>query len=424
MRKSIVLVLALASSIVTLHAENWPQWRGPQRNGLSAEKNLPVKWSETDGVSWKLQMPALSGSTPIVWGDRIFLNVADALPDTGQKPSLHLWCVDRAKGTILWQRDLGGGNHMQRKQNQSTPSPVTDGTNVWVMTGTGVLKGFDFSGTELWARDIQKDYGRFGLNWGYGSSPLLHGDSLYVQVLHGMRTDDPSYLLRIDKATGKTLWRVERPTNARMESPDSYTTPAVLQYNNVTEIVLAGGDVVTGHDPATGKELWRAGGLNPTNDPNFRIVASPVVFGDLIIAPTRERPMLALKAGGRGDVTKSHLLWTFDMGPDVPTPVTDGKHVYVINDRGIMACLEARTGREIYARQRLKPGTYSASPVLADGHIYITNEDGLTSVVKAGPEFQVVAENDFNDYTLSSPAVSNGQIFFRTTKYLWAIGSK
>ena len=424
MRKSIVLALALASSIVTLHAENWPQWRGPQRNGLSAERNLPVKWSETDGVAWKLQMPALSGSTPIVWGDRIFLNVADALPDTGQKPSLHLWCVDRTNGTILWQRDLGGGNHMQRKQNQSTPSPVTDGTNVWVMTGTGILKGFDFAGRELWARDIQKDYGRFGLNWGYGSSPLLHGDSLYVQVLHGMRTDDPSYLLRIDKATGKTLFRVERPTTARMESPDSYTTPGLLQYNNVTEIVLTGGDVVTGHDPATGKELWRADGLNPTNDPNFRIVASPVVFGDLIIAPTRERPMLALKAGGRGDVTKSHLLWTFDMGPDVPSPVTDGKHVYVINDRGIMACLEARTGREIYARQRLKPGTYSASPVLADGHIYITNEDGLTSVVKAGPEFQVVAENDFIDYTLSSPAVSNGQIFFRTTKYLWAIGSK
>jgi outer membrane protein assembly factor BamB len=424
MRKSIVLTLALASSIVTLHADNWPQWRGPQRNGLSAEKNLPVKWSETDGVAWKLQMPALSGSTPIVWGDRIFLNVADALPDTGQKPSLHLWCVDRATGTILWQRDLGGGNHMQRKQNQSTPSPVTDGTNVWVMTGTGILKGFDFAGRELWARDIQKDYGRFGLNWGYGSSPLLHGDSLYVQVLHGMRTDDPSYLLRIDKATGKTLFRVERPTTARMESPDSYTTPALLQYNNVTEIVLTGGDVVTGHDPATGKELWRADGLNPTNDPNFRIVASPVVFGDLIIAPTRERPMLVLKAGGRGDVTRSHLLWTFDMGPDVPTPVTDGTHVYVINDRGIMACLEARTGREVYARQRLKPGTYSASPVLADGHIYVTNEDGLTSVVKAGPEFQVVAENDFNDYTLSSPAVSNGQIFFRTTKYLWAIGSK
>ena len=130
-------------------------------------------------------------------------------------PSLHLWCVDRAKGTILWKRPLGGGNHMERKQNMSTPSPVTDGTHVWVMTGTGILKAFDFDGKEIWARDIQKDYGRFGLNWGYGSSPLLHDDSLYVQVLHGMRTDDPSYLLRIDKATGKTVWRVERPTHAR-----------------------------------------------------------------------------------------------------------------------------------------------------------------------------------------------------------------
>jgi outer membrane protein assembly factor BamB len=291
------------------------------------------------------------------------------------------------------------------------------------MTGTGILKGFDVDGKEIWARDIQADYGRFGLNWGYGSSPLLHGDSLYVQVLHGMKTDDPSYLLRIDKLTGKTIWRVERPTNARNESPDAYTTPALLEYGAAVEIVLTGGDVVTGHDPASGRELWRAEGLNPTNDANYRIVASPVTHGDLIIAPTRERPMLVLKAGGRGDVTKSHVLWTFGSGPDVPTPVTDGTYVYVINDRGLMFCLEARTGRELYGRQRLRPGTYSASPVLADGRIYITNEDGVTSVVKAGETFQLLAENEFDDYTLSSPAVSGGQIFFRTTKFLWAIGS-
>jgi outer membrane protein assembly factor BamB len=422
MKTRMIAAVLTACSFVTLHAENWPHWRGPQRNGLSSEKNLPVKWTQTDGILWKLPMPALSGSTPIVWGDRIFLNVADALPDAGNKPSLHLWCVDRTRGTILWQRDLGGGNRMQRKQNQSSPSPVTDGTNVWVMTGTGMFKAFDFTGKELWSRDIQADYGRFGLNWGYGSSPLLHGDSLFVQVLHGMRTDDPSYLLRIDKGTGKTIWRVERPTNARMESPDSYTTPALLQYGNTTEIVVTGGDVVTGHDPATGKELWRANGLNPQDDPNYRIVASPVVHGDLIIAPTRERPMLALKAGGRGDVTKSHLLWTFDSGPDVPTPVTDGTYVYVVNDRGIAFCLDAKTGKEIYGRQRLRPGTYSASPVLGDGRIYITNEDGVTSVLKAGPQFEVLAENEFDDYTLSSPAVSGGQMYFRTTKFLWAIG--
>jgi len=148
MRKPLVIALALLSC-VTLHAENWPHWRGPQRNGVSGEKNLPTKWTQVDGVLWKLPMPAFSGSTPIVWGDRIFLNVADALPDRGDTPSLHLWCVDRIKGTLLWQRPLGGGNRKQQKQNQSSPSPVTDGTKVWVMTGTGILKGFDFSGTQL-----------------------------------------------------------------------------------------------------------------------------------------------------------------------------------------------------------------------------------------------------------------------------------
>ena len=224
------------------------------------------------------------------------------------------------------------------KQQMSSPSPVTDGRSVWVMTGTGVLKAFDFEGKELWSRNIQQEYGRFGLQWGYASSPLLHEDALYVQVLHGMHTDDPSYLLRIDKATGKTVWRVNRPTNARFESPDAYTTPALLRYGGATEIVITGGDVVTGHDPATGKEVWRADGLNPRNDGSYRVVASPVVHGDMIFAPSRERPLLALKPGGKGDVTSTHVLWSFNNGPDVPTPVSDGTYLYSINDRGIMYC--------------------------------------------------------------------------------------
>jgi outer membrane protein assembly factor BamB len=422
-RFALTVAMLFSAALAAPRAENWPQWRGPSLNGVSGETNLPVRWSKTENIAWKLAMPAWSGSTPIVWGDRIFLNVADDLKII-EGDNISLWCVDRNNGTPIWKRPLGGGNRQQRKQNMSTPSPVTDGERVWVMAGTGIIKAFDFSGKELWARDIQKDYGRFGLNWGYGSSPLLHGDALYVQVLHGMRTDDPSYLLRIDKATGKTVWRVERPTRARVESPDSYTTPALLRYGNTTEIVLTGGDVVTGHDPATGKELWRADGLNPTNDANYRIVASPVVYGDLIIAPTRERPMLVLKAGGRGDVTASHLLWSFNNGPDVPTPVTDGTYVYVINDRGIMWCLDAKSGKEIYGRQRLKAGTYSGSFVLADGKLYITNEDGMTSVVKAGPVFELLAENDFDDYALSSPAISEGQIFIRTTGFLYCIGKR
>lgn len=417
MRVRIPGILALIMLSLSLaQAENWPQWRGPALNGVSNEKNLPVKWSTDENVVWKLAMPGWSGSTPIIWRDRIFLNVAEG-------DNLSLWCVD-TKGAVLWKQPLGGGNVKMRKQNMSSPSPVTDGRTVWIMTGTGILKAFDFAGKELWSRDIQKDYGAFGLNWGYASSPLLHEDSLYVQVLHGMKTDDPSYVMRLDKKTGKTLWKVDRPTEAIRESPDSYTTPALLRYGKTTEIVITGGDCVTGHDPATGKELWRANGLNPENNPFYRIVASPIIFNEIIYAPTRVKPLLALRAGGRGDVTSSHVLWSTVNGPDVPTPVTDGKYFYIVNDRGIMWCLDAKTGEEVYGQQRIKPGTYSGSPVLADGKIYVTNEDGLTTVVKAGPKFEVLAENPLNDYCLSSPAISDGRIYIRTGQHLYAIGSK
>src|SRR6266404_5357957 len=298
----------LLLSVGAASSENWPQWRGPNLNNTSPETNLPIKWSPDENIAWKLPLPAWSGSTPIIWGDRIFLNVAD-------QGNLYLWCVNRRGPKVEWKKLLGDGDHKERKQNMSSPSPVTDGKNVWVMTGTGILKGFDFSGNELWGREIQKDYGRFGLNWGYASSPLLYEDSLYVQVLHGMKTKDPSYLLRIDKKTGKTLWRVERPTNAIRESPDSYTTPTIVRQGNNVELVITGGDCVTGHDPATGKELWRANGLNPDNNPNYRIVASPVVYEGIVYAPTREKPLLAIRAGGRGDVTQSHKLWAFTHGP-------------------------------------------------------------------------------------------------------------
>ena len=408
-------------AIATLSAENWPQWRGPGMNGISAEKGLPLKWSPEENIAWKLPMPGRSGSTPIIWNETIFLNIGTA----DGSGDLELWALNRNDGKVLWKGPIAGGNHIERKQNMSSPSPVTDGKTVWVMTGVGVLKAFDFKGKELWARDIQKDYGRFGLNWGYASSPLLEDGDLFVQVLHGMKTDDPSYILRVDGATGKTLWRVERPTNAIRESPDSYTTPALLRYGNTKEIVISGGDVVTGHDPATGKEIWRVDGLNPSNNPNYRIIASPLIAGEMVIAPTRERPMLAIKAGGRGDVTTTHKIWTFDSGPDVPTPVSDGKLVYIVNDRGIAFALDLQTGKVVYGPERLKSDSYSASPVLAEGRIYITSEnEGVTSVYTAGPKFELLAQNSLNDYCLSSPAMSEGQIFIRTTGHLWAIGQR
>jgi outer membrane protein assembly factor BamB len=413
----LALVLVIASTVVV--SANWPAWRGPTANGVSAEKNLPIKWSPTENVAWKLQIPQWSGATPVIWGNVIFLNVGEADGD-----ALSLWAVDRTTGKPLWKKRLSGGNHRERKQNMSSPSPVTDGTTVWVMTGTGFLRGFDFKGNELWVRDIQKDYGRFGLNWGYANSPLLVDGDLIVPVLHGMKTDDPSYVLRIDGKSGQTKWRVERPTKAIRESPDAYITPSLVRYGNINEVIITGGDVVTGHDLATGKELWRADGLNPQNDPAYRIVASPLTHNDIVIAPTRERPMLALKAGGRGNVTTSHKLWEFHNGPDVPTPVTDGTLLYVITDRGVVYALELATGKAVYGPQRLAVGTYSASPVLGDGKIYITNEDGTTSVFRAGPKFELLSENRMDDYTLSSIAIKDGQLFLRTAGWLWAIGQR
>jgi outer membrane protein assembly factor BamB len=409
-----IVIVAFVVASPSLAAD-WPQWRGPEANGTSRETGLPQRWSPTENVAWSLALPAPSGSTPIIAGDRIFLNVAEG-------NDIALWCVGRIKGDVLWKRPLGSGNVTMRKHNMSSPSPVTDGKSVYVMTGTGILKGFDLDGRERWSRDLPKEYGAFGLNWGYASSPLLEGDSLYVQVLHGMKTDEPSYLLRIDAATGKNRWRVERKTAAISESPDAYTTPLSVRVKGGTEIVVTGGDVITGHDPATGKELWRANGLNPTNDPYYRIVASPVAVKDVVFASSRVRPLLAVRAGGRGDVTTSHKLWSFDQGPDVPTPATDGTYLYLVNDKGIAWCLEAATGKVLYGPQRLRPATYSASPVLADGRIYVTSEDGITSVYKAGPVFELIAENPIDDVTLSSFAVASGRLYLRTAHKLWAIG--
>jgi outer membrane protein assembly factor BamB len=405
-----------AQLVVPANAADWPQWRGPELRGTSPEKSLPVKWSLTEGIAWKLAMPTGSGATPIVSGDRIYLNVADG--DT-----VSLWCLDRKTSAVVWKKPLGpSAGHAHKKHNMSTPSPVTDGKRVFAMTGQGALKGFDASGKELWARDIQKDYGAFGTNWGYGSSPLLFEDLLYVPVLHGMKTDEPSYLLGIEPATGKTRFKVERPTKAHTESPDAYTTPTVARRGKEVEIVVSGGDIVTGHDPKTGAERWRVDGLNPESNPYYRIIASPVAAGDVVVAPTRVKPMLVLKAFGSGDVTKSAVLWSYDRGPDVPTPATDGTLLYVLTDKGLLSCMDLATGKLHYGPERLKMGTYSSSPLLADGKLYITSEEAVTSVVKAGTTFEVLAENVLDGFTVASPAAASGQIFIRTGSHLFAIG--
>ena len=421
-----VCVLALIP--LAVRAENWGQWRGPNQNGVGMAENLPTTWSLTKNLIWKTELPSWSGSTPIVWGDRVFV-VSPSPARTPEErepggPEIYILCLAREDGRERWRYKLDEGNRLWRKHNNTSPSPVTDGAHVWVMTGNGVVTCLDVDGKAVWTRDLQKEYGAFGLYWGYASSPILYDSKLIVQVLHGMHTDDPSYLVALDANSGKEVWREERATDALRESPDSYTTPALLKRDGETQIVVTGGDCVTGHDPETGREIWRADGLNPQQRGNYRIVASPVVIDDMIYAPTRRRPLLALSAGGTGDVS-GNVVWKWEGAgaPDVPTPASDGTYFYMVDDRGLATCLDAKTGAVVWGPERTAQGVVSASPHVADGKVFLLNENAVTTVLAAGPEFKVLGTNELDGtYTLSSPVSAGSQLFIRTATHLYCIG--
>ncbi len=407
------LVLLLAA-VVNAEETDWPSWRGPSANGYSAATGLPTTWSATDSVVWKTQLPGVSAATPIIFGDRIFLNV-------GVDEDLELWALEAASGKVAWKGPLGVGNQSTRKQDMSSPSPVVDEERVVALTGRGTVKGFSHGGEELWKRDLETEYGAFGLNWGYASSPLLVDGICYIQVLHGARTDDPSYLIAINAATGETIWRVERETDAERESPDSYTTPTMLPRGGDWELVISGADYVTGHDPKNGKELWRVGGLNPERRGMYRIVATPTVIGDKLIVPSRVSPLLVLDVSGTG---QPKVLWQLERGTDVPSPGTDGKSLFVVDDRGAIRRFDLETGEPTWEPQRLAQGNYSGSPVVADGKLYVTSETGVTSVIAIDGDFKLIAENQTDGYVLASPAVAGGRIFLRTDSALYSIGEK
>ena len=425
-----VIGLAMAQGVTS----NWPQWRGPNSNGsTSTAHDLAVQWDQSKNIRWRTTLPSWSAATPIVWGDTIFVTSAEegfatlvqgSVRGSGSTApdKIFLVAINRKDGSIRWQRQIDSGNQLFRKQNSASPSPVTDGKNVWIMTGNGIFTCFTMEGQEVWKRDIQAEYGRFGLNHGYASTPLLHGARLYVEVLHGMKTDDPSYVFAVDKNSGRTLWKVERPTDAPGESPDNYATPQLVAVNGKLQLVISGGDYVTGHDLDTGKELWRIGGFNPGKNSFNRTIASSLVIGGNVFTPSmRGRPFIGFRAGGSGDITGKSELWTNNLAADVPTPTTDGVHIYVLKDNGTFTCLEAITGKVIYESQRIEAGTYSASPLLADGKLYCISEEGTTTVLKAGSSFEILSVNKLDSHTLASPVAVDNQIFIRTGNYLYCI---
>ncbi|MEO7415292.1 MAG: PQQ-binding-like beta-propeller repeat protein [Opitutaceae bacterium] len=455
---AITSLLAL-SVVQPLVSADWPSWRGPNGDGTTTTaKNLPESWSaETNThIKWKRELPAWSAASPVIWGDKIFIVSPSAEATAAQAEATNLvgsaavrarqgrgagngrspttngpggqeimlLCLSRSTGEELWRKQFDRGNEIRMRHNSSSPSPVTDGKLVWVMSGNGVLTCFDFAGKEQWKFDVPAKFGKLGLNHGYGASPLLLDGKLIIPVLHGMHTDDPSYVFALKGTTGEVLWKVERPTDAQRESPDAYTTPALLETGGKKQIVIVGGDCATGHDADTGAEVWRANGLNPRNNGAYRIVASPVVRDGTIFTPTRERPLMAWKPGGTGNITASHALWKFEgqAAPDVPTPVSDGARLYVVSDNGQLLCLDAKTGAVVYGPFDTGVGVTSASPILADGKIYITGHTAETAVVQAGPEYKLLAKNSLdNSWTLATPAIADGEIYLRTATHLYCI---
>ena len=413
-----LMVFGAAAITFAKDTSDWQQWRGPEQDGSSTETGLPTEFSSEKNLVWRTPMAGRSGSTPIVVGDRLFVTSAT------EDKELELWALNASSGKLLWKHTLGDGDYFRMKHNMSSPSAVSDGQTVWAMTGTGVVSALTLEGKELWKRNLQTEIGPFGLNHGYGASPLLHEGVLYVPVLHGMKTDDPSYVIALAGDSGKTLWHAERPTDALMESPDAYTTPVIWKHHGTAQLVITGGDYATGHDLATGKELWRVGGMNPGQGEDVPRGGVPRgVSGDMLFVPTRVKPFQALRATA---VHKALPSWCGqnERGPDVPTPTLHDGLLYVLEDKGILGVYEAETGKAVYERSRLATGTYSASPLAADGKLYALSEEGVMTVVRLGREFEVLATNELEGFALATPVVSKGRLFVRTADWLYCFAQQ
>jgi outer membrane protein assembly factor BamB len=414
--RSVALVLVVVAGPAL--AGNWPQWRGPNNDGISRDKGLPVEWSETKNVAWKLEMPGMGGSTPAVWGDRLFLTSQD-----GDK--LVALCVSTA-GKELWKRDLGpAGNRIRGDEgNGASASPSTDGKHVFFFTGTGEFASFDLQGKEAWRFNAQDRYGKFVIWHGMHTTPLLHGDRLYLQLIHG----GAALVLCLDKTNGKEKWKVERKSDGTNENKHSYASVVLWSNGKNSSLVCHGNDYATAHRLEDGKEIWRLGDLNPKDSYNgfLRFVASPVCTPDLIVVPTAKNgPVVGVKPDAKGTVEGSKSeKWRMKHGtPDVPSPLVYQGVVYLCGEYGGLTCLDAGTGK-VLSRLKTHRERYRGSPVYADGKLYLTARDGTVTVVEAGKDGKVLATNKLPDQTSASPAVSGGRIYLRGFKYLWALEAK
>ena len=431
--------LWIGVAAASLAAADWPQWRGPRGLGVAPDRTLPVRWSATENIAWKAPLGGVGVSTPIVSGDRVFVTsqigagvrrpgnhprlvqtgdptalgerpLESAAPDDG-KTFFLVEAFARADGRRLWERRIeaeGPLTPVHEKHNLASPSPVTDGTLVFAWFGTGQLAAVDRDGAIVWQRNLAREYAPFEIQWGHSSSPTLYDGSVILLCDHA----PASYLLALDARTGKERWKTDRG-----KGRSSYSTPLVVETNSGPELIVNSSERIDAYDPRTGALLWHTG------EPNRFPIPSPVVQNGVIFASRgyRSGPYMAIRSGGRGDVSHTHVVWRAGTGaPYVSSLLHYDGAVYMANDVGVLTAVDASTGERFW--QERVDGVFSASPVAGGGHVYFLGENGETVVVKSGRPPQVVAKNPLGERAVASPAISDGQIFIRTDRQVIAIG--
>ncbi len=435
---SVTILLLTCCSTAFGQTANWPQWRGPNGSGVSTEKNLPDQWSADKNIQWKAPLPGRGHSSPVVWGNRIFLTTdlegeviegAKAVehvrsgkvwvhPDAvsgNRKHTLKVLCLDRVTGKILWEQVAYEGTVLDdrhRKNTYASGTPVTDGKFVYAFFEAEGLYCYDFNGKLAWKTNVGK-VSKVGM--GPGTSPVLYKDLIILQCDIEDGGPQLSFISAVDKRTGKEVWRVKR------DHRKTHATPLIVRSGNHDELITNGWETVVAYDPATGKELWSCEGVKGWGIP------SPVANNEMVFmaAGYPNKRAMGIKYGGSGNITGTqNLVWSYDKGTAyVASPILYGDYLYLISDKGILTCIEAKTGKITYEGGRVPiPASFSASPVAFDGKLFLTSEDGDTFVIKAGPVHEVLGTNSLNEPVLASPAIAAGKIFIRGEKNLYCIG--
>ena len=431
----LTLLLALALVESASLASNWPQWRGPAGSGISDEKNLPTQWSTAKNIKWKTPIAGRAHSSPIVWGNRIFLTTAiegDLVPGAkavkhmmGDKEFLHpdsigadkkhtfkVICLDSETGKVLWEQTAFEGtpyDNRHRKSSYAASTPATDGKHVFAYFGSEGLYAYDMKGKLAWKADLGK---LATVGMGTGTSPILYENVVLMQCDED--NGGSSFIVALDKKTGKEVWRTPRKVQV------SWATPMLVKTAKRTELITSGTEAIIAYDPATGKELWRHKGVESNAIP------SPVANSDMVFisAGFPAKVVMAINLGGSGDLADT-VAWKYAKGTAyVPSPILYNGYLYLTTDRGIVTCLDAKTGEVKYEGGRVPiPATFTASPVAFDGKILLTSEDGDTFMIKAGPTHEILGTNSVGEPVYASPAIADGRIFIRGEKNLYAIGN-